>query len=204
VAPNRYVVPALPGLAVLAGFGVASLARAAGARLGRPRAAAAPARVVGAALALALVVPGAARYLSGAVDAGGQRERDQRVLAAALPPRAGVLGAYAPTLLFDTGAELWSPWPAAGANSDQPIARLGVSYVLAAAPGAAADPTLQVPELRALRGMTVVAQVQWAGELLRLYRLPPPQGLPGPMGTGDAPGAAVAGDGQRSCAPCVP
>ena len=37
-APNRYVVPALPGLAVLAGFGLADLATLAGRALGRGRA----------------------------------------------------------------------------------------------------------------------------------------------------------------------
>ncbi len=124
------------------------------------------------AAALALAAPGVVSYLSGAVSSGSQRERDQRVLAAALPPRASVLGAYAPTLLFDTGAELVSPWPSAGANADDPVGRLGITHVLAAGPAAASDPTMQVPELRGLRGTTVVAQVRWGGELLRLYRLP--------------------------------
>ena len=172
VAPNRSVVPALPGLAVLAGFGLATLAGlvrpdGGAARLGRGVAGASAA-----ALVLVLAAPGVVSYLSGAVSSGSQRERDQRVLAAALPPRASVLGAYAPTLLFDTGAELVSPWPSAGANADDPVGRLGITHVLAAGPAAASDPTMQVPELRGLRGTTVVAQVRWGGELLRLYRLP--------------------------------
>jgi 4-amino-4-deoxy-L-arabinose transferase-like glycosyltransferase len=163
-APNRYVVPALPALAVLAGFGLASLAG-----LVRRRWAAA---VAAAALAVALAAPGMARYLSGAVSSGDQRERDQRVLAAALPARASVYGAYAPTLLFDTRAELVSLWPPADANVDDPIGRFGITHVLAAGPQDVNDPTMRVPALRDLRGMTVVAQVPWAGEVLRLYRVP--------------------------------
>jgi hypothetical protein len=202
VAPNRYVVPALPGLAVLAGFGLATLAGLAAAggtvrlgggavRLGRGAASA-----VAAALALALAAPGVAGYLSGAVSSGSQRQRDQRVLAAALPPRASVLGAYAPTLLFDTAAELSSPWPSAGANSDDPVGRLGITHVLVADPPAASDPTMQVPELRGLRGMTVVAQVRWGGELLRLYRLP--------ASSRASTGLEVPADGRRSCGSCAP
>jgi Dolichyl-phosphate-mannose-protein mannosyltransferase len=181
VAPNRYVVPALPGLAVLAGFGLASLAGL----LRRRRVAA----VAAAALALALAAPGTGRYLSGAVSSGDQRERAQRVLAAALPQRASVYGAYAPTLLFDTRAELVSLWPPAGANVDDPIGRFGITHVLAAGPRALTDPTMRVPALRDLRGMTVVAQVRWGREVLRLYRVPA-----SPPGNGGGPGVT---QGQR-------
>jgi len=163
VAPNRYVVPALPALAVLAGFGLAALAG-----LVRARRAA----VVAAVLALAVAAPGVATYLSGAVSSGGERERGQRVLTAALPERASVYGAYAPTLLFDTRARLLSLWPSAGANVDDLVGRFGITHVLAAAPGSATDPVAQVPELGGLRAMTVIAQVRWGPEVLLLYRLP--------------------------------
>jgi 4-amino-4-deoxy-L-arabinose transferase-like glycosyltransferase len=162
VAPNRYVVPALPGLAVLGGFG---LSRLAGAVARRPGARAA----VAVALALAVVVPGTARYLAAATGSGHQRERDQRALAAALPPGAVVFGAYAPTLLFDTRARLISAWPPAGANVDDPVGRFGVNHVLTAGPADPADPTTQVPAFRDLDGRRELARVEWAGRTVRLY-----------------------------------
>jgi hypothetical protein len=172
-SPNRYIVPALPGLAVLAGFGMASLV----APLPRGRAAAAVA------LGLVVAVPGAARYLGDAADSGRQRERDQRTLAAALPDDAVVFGAYAPTLLFDTRAELLTLWPSAGANRDDPVARFGATHVLAAAVGDRTDPTLTVPALRPLRHTAGGPRVRWGPHTLRLIDLrstplaepPPPQ-----------------------------
>jgi hypothetical protein len=164
VAPNRYVVPALPGLAVLGGFGLAWLAGALGRRPGARAA-------VAVALALAVAVPGTARYLSAAAASGHQRERDQRALAAGLPANAVVFGAYAPTLLFDTRTRLLSAWPPAGANVDDPVGRFGVSHVLTAAPTDAADPTTQVPAFRDLDGMRLLARVQWGGRTIGLYGL---------------------------------
>jgi hypothetical protein len=177
IAPNRYVVPALPGLAVLGGFGLAWLA---GAVTRRPAGPAAETRSLGrslpagraavaVALALAVVITGAARYLAAASGSGHQRERDQRTLAAALPPGAVVFGAYAPTLLFDTRARLISTWPPAGANVDDPVGRFGVSHVLAAGPADPADPTIQVPAFRDLDGQRPLATVRWGGQTIRLY-----------------------------------
>jgi len=170
VAPNRYVLPALPGLAVLGGFGLAWLAGALGRRPGagghrRPGGRAA----VAVALALVVCVPGAVRYLSAATASGHLRQRDQRVLAAALPARAVVFGAYAPTLLFDTSARLISTWPPAGANVDDPVRRFGVSHVLAAAPADASDPTIQVPAFRDLDGTRPLVRVEWGGQTIGLY-----------------------------------
>jgi 4-amino-4-deoxy-L-arabinose transferase-like glycosyltransferase len=164
VAPNRYVVPALPGLAVLGGFGLAWLAGTV-ARQGTARTA------VAVVLALAVAVPGTARYLAAAAGSGHQRERDQRTLAAALPPRAVVFGAYAPTLLFDTRARLISTWPPAGANVDDPVGRFGVSHVLAAGPADPADPTTQVPAFRDLDGRRPLARVEWGGRSVSLYQV---------------------------------
>jgi hypothetical protein len=173
VAPNRYVVPALPGLAVLGGFGLAWLA---GAVARRPAATPGPEHgasgrrvAVAVALALAVAVPGAARYLAAATGSGHLREDDQRTLAAALPPGAVVFGAYAPTLLFDTRARLISTWPPAGANVDDPVGRFGVSHVLAAGPADPADPTGQVPAFRDLDGHRPLATVRWGGQTIRLY-----------------------------------
>jgi hypothetical protein len=162
VAPNRYVVPAMPGLAVLGGFGLAWLAGAVARRRGARTA-------VAVALALAVVVPGTARYLAAATGSGHQRDRDQRTLAAALPPRAVVFGAYAPTLLFDTRARLISTWPPAGANVDDPVGRFGVNHVLSAGPADPADPTMQVPAFRDLDGQRPLLRVEWAGRTVSLY-----------------------------------
>src|SRR6266536_85037 len=159
-APNRYVVPALPGLAVLAGFGLSWLAGG----LGRHRAG-----VAAATLALAVATPGAVGYLSAATASGHQRERDQRLLAAKLPPHAVVFGAYAPTLLFDTRAEVVTAWPPAGANVDDPVGRFGVSHVLAADPADASDPIAEVPAFRDLHGLPRLAQVRWGGRTVGLY-----------------------------------
>jgi hypothetical protein len=162
-SPNRYVVSALPGLAVLAGFGLATavpLARRRGVLL--------------VALGLAVALPGAARYLADAVTSGHQRQQDQRVLAAALPEDAVVFGAYAPTLLFDTRAELVTLWLRADANTDNPVGRFGVTHVLAATPNDHTDPTLRVAELRRLRHANGVTRVRWDYHTLHLHELPSP------------------------------
>jgi 4-amino-4-deoxy-L-arabinose transferase-like glycosyltransferase len=159
-SPNRYIVPALPGLAVLAGFGLATVVPP----LGRGRG------VLLVVLGLAVATPGVARYLGDAVTSGHQRERSQRVLAAALPEDAVVFGAYAPTLLFDTRAELLTLWPRAGANSDNPVGRFGVTHVLAATADNT-DPTLVVPELQRLRHTDGVTQVRWDWHTLHLHEL---------------------------------
>jgi hypothetical protein len=167
-SPNRYIVPALPGMAVLAGFGLASTVRP------LPRGPVRAALVV--ALGLVVAAPGAARYLSEAAGSGHQREADQRVLAAALPPGAVVFGHYAPTLLFDTDHELVTLWPAAGANAGDPVARFGATHVLASDVGDLSDPTLEIPSLRRLRYQVSLPRVSWGTHNLRLYRLqaPPP------------------------------
>jgi hypothetical protein len=163
VAPNRYVVPALPGLAVLGGFGLDWLAGALGRRPGWRAA-------LAVSLALAVCMPGALRYLSSATASGHLRQRDQRVLAAALPARAVVFGAYAPTLLFDTSVRVISTWPPAGANVDDPVGRFGVSHVLAAA-SASSDPTTQVPAFRGLDGARPRLWVRWGGQTIGLYEV---------------------------------
>jgi 4-amino-4-deoxy-L-arabinose transferase-like glycosyltransferase len=163
-APNRYAVPALPGLAVLAGFGLADLAAVAG------RARARVAGVAGVVLGLAVAVPGVVAYLDGAMASGRSRELGQRVLASSLPEHAVVYGAYAPTLLFDTRRAALTPWPSADANVRDPIRRLGVTHVLAGA--GPADPTERVAALPGRTGTWTLARVRWgAGELV-LYALP--------------------------------
>jgi hypothetical protein len=188
-APNRYVVPALPGLAVLAGFGLAALASATSglATGGRPRAAP-PGRpgstragrrglaavVAAVVLGAAVAGPGVARFLAGSDPGARQRARDQRALAALVPAGATVYGTYAPTLLFDTRLRLVAPWPPAGANVADPVGRLGVTHVLAGGPG---DPTLQVPAFRDGGGLVRLVRVPWAGRQLWLYQVRP--GSPG-------------------------
>jgi hypothetical protein len=199
LAPNRYVVPALPGLAVLAGFGLAAVAAAAGGRgtggsasaaaagdrgAGAPAgsrpgfrawlAAAGPGRtaLVAAVVGLAVAVPGVVSYLDGALHSGRVREADQRRLAAAVvADDAVVYGAYAPTLLFDTRLETLTPWPTAGANVRDPVGRLGVTHVLVG--NGPADPTGQVPTIVEQGAITLLARVPWGGQELALYALAP-------------------------------
>ena len=173
VAPNRYVVPALPGLAVVAGFGLASLASLAG----RHR------WWVAVVLGVAVAAPGVATYLDGATVSGRTREQDQRVLAAALPGDAVVYGAYAPTLLFDTRTTLLTPWPGADANVRDPVGRLGVTHLLVG-PGPA-DPTGGLlAGLARPGGASALARVRWGPGELVLYD------LPGAPGAGPSPDAA--------------
>jgi hypothetical protein len=173
VAPNRYVVPALPGLAVIVGFGLATLAGLAARDREGPRD---PGRlgwrgrVMGVALGLAVAVPGIVTYLDGAIAGGRSREQDQRVLAAALPQDAVVYGTYAPTLLFDTRTAVLTPWPAADANVRDPVGRLGVTHVLVG-PGPA-DPTGLVTTLAGRGAASALARVRWGPGELVLYGLP--------------------------------
>ena len=166
-APNRYVVPALPGLAVLAGFGLDTIVSVIAGRT----AVEAPAMVLSVALALLVAGPGAATYLADARGSGQQRERDQRLLAAQLPVGATVYGTYGPTQLFDTRVRVLTPWIPADANIDDPVRGFGVTHVLL---GGRADPTGAVAAVRDQRSMNLLAQVPWNGEQLGLYRLPAP------------------------------
>jgi hypothetical protein len=183
-APNRYVVPALPGLAVLAGFGLADLA----ALVGRGRAGdrsggtGRPAAAAGIALGLAVALPGVVTYLDGALDSGRSREQGQRALSASLPTSAVVYGAYAPTMLFDTQLVTRTPWPTAEANVRDPVTRLGVTHVLVGAEPA--DPTGRVPTLTVRGAGATLARVRWGSGELVLY------GLPATSGFGVSPLAA--------------
>jgi 4-amino-4-deoxy-L-arabinose transferase-like glycosyltransferase len=170
-APNRYVVPALPGLAVLAGFGLGSVAATAGGRAaGRYGTA-----LAGVVLGLAVAVPGVATYLDGALDSGRAREADQRLMAAVVADDAVVYGAYAPTLLFDTRLSTLTPWPTADANVRDPVGRLGVTHVLVG--NGPADPTGQVPTIVERGAITLLARVPWGGQELALYALAPRPGV---------------------------
>jgi 4-amino-4-deoxy-L-arabinose transferase-like glycosyltransferase len=171
LAPNRYVVPALPGLAVLAGFGLASVAALVGGRGPVPPGLPVRKALAGAVLGLAVAVPGVVTYLDGALDSGRVREADQRRLAAAVADDAVVYGAYAPTLLFDTRLATLTPWPSAGANVDDPVGRLGVTHVLVG--NGPADPTGQVPTIVEQGPIIVLARVPWGGQELALFALAP-------------------------------
>jgi 4-amino-4-deoxy-L-arabinose transferase-like glycosyltransferase len=189
-APNRYVVPALPGLAVLAGFGLADLAALAGRALGgagerdpgndrgRGGWVAGLAAVV---LGVAVALPGVLQYLDGARGSGRLREQGQRALATSLPSDAVVFGAYAPTLLFDTRLTTLTPWPTADANVRDPVGRFGVTHVLVSTgPG---DPTAKVAGLTG-RARPRLAQIPWGNGELFLY------GPPGDLGPGVSPGTS--------------
>ena len=171
-APNRYVVPALPGLAVLAGFGLADLAAVTGRALGRAGDQDRPgwvAGLVGVVLGVAVAAPGVAAYLDGAMASGRSREQGQRVLASWLPDQAVVYGAYAPTLLFDTRLRARTPWPSADANVRDPVGRLGVTHILVGP--RPADPTSQVVALPGRGRTSSLARVPWGPGELYLYDL---------------------------------
>jgi hypothetical protein len=182
-APNRYVVPALPGLAVLAGFGLADLAAVIGpVRSGRGDRSGDPGRpgrlagVAAIVLGLAVAVPGAVTYLDGALNAGRSREQGQRALAASLPNGAVVYGAYAPTMLFDTQVVTRTPWPTAEANVRDPVGRLGVTHVLVGAEPA--DPTGRLTTVAGRGPGSTLARVRWGPGELVLYGLPAAPGPP--------------------------
>jgi 4-amino-4-deoxy-L-arabinose transferase-like glycosyltransferase len=157
-APNRYVVPALPGLAVLAGAGLGALAGRVGSRV--PWAGA----VLAAALALAVAVPGAAAFTAQATSGGRTLAADQRTLGALVGDDAVVYGSYGPTMLFGTRARLVTPWAPAGANVDDPVGRFGVTHVLT--DGRDQAMTLVPP------GLAPLAAVRWGPHELLLYKLP--------------------------------
>jgi 4-amino-4-deoxy-L-arabinose transferase-like glycosyltransferase len=156
-APNRYVAPALPGLAVLAGVGLGALADRAWAR--RPWAGA----VVAAALALAVTVPGAAAFAAQAASGGRTLAAGQRTLGPLVGDDAVVYGGYGPTLLLGTRARLVTPWAPAGANVGDPVGRFGVTHVLT--DGRDQAMTLVPP------GLAPVAAVTWGPHELLLYEL---------------------------------
>jgi hypothetical protein len=160
-APNRYVVPALPGLAVLAGFGLDAVAGMAG------RATALRPALVAAVLGVAVAAPGVGRFVAGSDPGAGQRVAAERALAARVGGGA-VYGAYAPTLLFDTRVRTVTPWLPARANTDDPVGRFGVTHVLVAERG---DPTGDVPAFRDRAGLAREAEVRWGGQELALYRI---------------------------------
>ena len=110
-APNRYVVPALPGLAVLAGFGLADLAALAG----RGRARGWPGWS-GSRSGWPWPCPGWSRTWTGPWPAGARASRASGPWPPRCPRSAVVYGAYAPTLLFDTRLATLTPWPSADAN----------------------------------------------------------------------------------------
>jgi 4-amino-4-deoxy-L-arabinose transferase-like glycosyltransferase len=157
-APNRYVVPALPGMAVLAGAGLGALAGRVGSRV--PWAGA----VLAAALALAVAVPGAAAFTAQAASGGRTLTADQRTLGALVGDDAVVYGSYGPTMLFGTRARLVTPWAPAGANVDDPVGRFGVTPVLT--DGRDQAMTLVPP------GLAPLAAVRWGPHELLLYELP--------------------------------
>jgi len=151
-APNRYMAPALPGLAVLAGAGLAWIA-------GRRA-------WLAAALAVVVALPGIAGFVTRAAGAGDQLGPARRTLTRALPDDAVVYGSYGPTMLFGTRARLIQPWAPAGANVDDPATRFGVTHVLLDETGPVLGPD----------GLAVVpatgpplATVAWGPHTLTLY-----------------------------------
>jgi hypothetical protein len=174
-APNRYVLPALPGLAILAGFGLDALVRAArlptprflrGRQAGGVRTAAAQA-AVGVALTVAVAAPGMSAAFRTADAAGEQLQRAQRMLSVAVGDGAVVFGSYGPTMLLSTDARLVTPWAPAGANVDEVAERFGVTHVLSDG----RDEGVEDVVAALLRDATPLVQVPWGPHTLTLYEL---------------------------------
>jgi hypothetical protein len=107
--PNRYFVPEIVPLAILAGIAVREVAR----RLpsGPPRAAAA-----GVALAI-VAAPGLAHYQSWLRDGTRDLPRLQAEAAGWVRPGEAAAGAYAPTFLLAVPVVTVIPWPETGVNA---------------------------------------------------------------------------------------
>lgn len=170
-SPNRYLLVAVPGLALAAGPGLGLGLEWAGRHLGRPRWTA----VGSVAVALLIFVPGVVAYLqmeSGALGTN-QLAADQVAVSRALPPNAVLFGLYGPDMAFSRKVRTVIPWPQSGLHMQAPVRRYGVDYVIADISGAAGGGDKQI--LRAVSpGRPLgppVLTVPWGPHRLALYRV---------------------------------
>ncbi len=159
--PNRYLVPLLPPLAVLAGLGFALAVRWAGER--RILAAGA-----GLALAIALVAPGVALDLGWVTSTPSTLPAVQARIAALVPPGSVIQGDLAPVLAMQARATTIVSRPATSVNPGDLYETRGVRWVLTPGPA---------PEWAALHRAAWEARtrelcVAWGPGETCLYRLP--------------------------------
>ena len=159
--PNRYVVPLLPPLAILAGLAVAAAARHLGLRRG-------PAAVGAVVLAVALAGPGLvldARWLG---DATSTLPGVQARVAALIPPGSAVQGDLAPVLAMRARAATIVSRPATDINAGDLYASAGVRWVLTTGDA----PAWAALHATAWAARTEVMCVAWGPGRTCLYRLP--------------------------------
>jgi hypothetical protein len=125
--PNRYLVPLLPPLAVLAGLGFAVLVRWAGGR----RAITAG---LGLALSAVLIAPGLALQVGWATSMPSTLPSVQARIAALVPAGSAVQGDLAPVLAMQARARTIVSRPATRVNPGDLYRTQGVRWVLTAGP----------------------------------------------------------------------
>ena len=159
--PNRYLVPLLPPLAVLAGLGFALLVRRAGERR-------LLATAGGLALAVALVAPGVVLQLGWATATPSTLPAVQARIAALVPAGSVIQGDLAPVLAMQARATTIVSRPATNVNPGDLYETRGVRWVLTAGPApqwAALHPAAWAARTRELC-------VSWGPGETCLYRLP--------------------------------
>jgi hypothetical protein len=160
--PNRYLVPLLPPLAVLAGLGFALLVTWLGMRRCGPVAAAA------CVLAVVLAAPGLALQVGWVSATPSTLPGAQARIMAIVPPGAAIQGDLAPLLAMRARAVTIVSRPASQVNGGDLYATRGVRWVFTAGPAPAWAPLHRA----AWDARTSVLCVSWGPGRTCLYRLP--------------------------------
>ena len=174
-APNRYLVIAVPGLALVAGPGLGLGSEWVAGRVHRPMLAA----LAGGVAALMVLVPGVITYIEVESPVWGrdQLRADQVAVARVIPPGAVLFGEYAPEMAFSHRAHTVIPWPQSGLHMDSPAQRYGLSYVIADISGAAsADDRATLRAVAPGAGSLgrPLVTVPWGPHRLAVYRVGAP------------------------------
>ena len=158
--PNRYAVPLLPALAVLAAVAAWELAW----MLRRDGAARVAAMAV---LSIGLVVPGAVAYTGWAASASQQGLALQAALVRQIPPGEGVEGELAPMLALTTRSSIFVSRPADGIDEGDLRTERNVRWVIVR-PGQAPAWVNPVAWARS----SVASCFDWGGRRQCLVRIP--------------------------------
>lgn len=170
-SPNRYMVVAVPGLALAAGPGLGLLLEWPAALI-HHRLWSGAAQLAVAAL---IAVPGVASYLS--MEAGqlgtDQLSADQAAVARVLPADAVLFGVYGPDLAMSDRVHLVIPWVQSGLHMSSPVTRYGVNYVIvdmtAKKGGGDAALLRAVSSSDPVRNATPLVVVPWGPHRLAVY-----------------------------------
>lgn len=160
--PNRYLVPLLPPLAILAGLGFTVVAAWLGPRRRLPTA------VLGALLAAVLVVPGLVLHVEWVTQTPTTLPGVQARLAELIPAGATIQGDLAPVLAMRARAATIVSRPATNVNPGDLYATRDVRWVLTDGPAPAWAPL----HAAAWSARTRELCVRWGPGETCLYRLP--------------------------------